>query len=101
MQSKNPFLSDLSSLITNAFGVAQNARVEMDTAIKSILDRWLADRDFVSRDEFEAIKLMCQKVREENKELVEKLEFLQESVQNIGNTAGSKVSRKGTSKKTD
>ncbi len=65
MQSRNRVLDDMSKLMTNAMGVAQGARTEAETAIKSMMDRWMADREFVSREEFEAVRLMAQKAREE------------------------------------
>ena len=66
MQPGNRIFDDLSKLMTNAMGVAQGARAEAETAMKSLMDRWLADRDFVSREEFDAVRAMAQKAREEN-----------------------------------
>jgi len=65
MQTRNRVLDDMSKLMTNAMGVAQGARTEAETAMKSVMDRWMADREFVSREEFEAVRLMAQKAREE------------------------------------
>ena len=59
MQSRSKILDDVSQLMTNAMGVAQGAREEAETAIKSIIDRWLADHDFVTREEFDAVKAMA------------------------------------------
>jgi len=69
MQTRNKFLDDMSKLMTNAMGVAQGAKDEAETAMKSMLDRWLADRDFVTREEFDAVRSMAQKAREENEAL--------------------------------
>ena len=77
MQSKNPLLDDLSNLVTNAFGVAQNAKGEMETALKSMLDRWLVDRNLVTHEELEALKMMINKLSTENKILVERIEKLE------------------------
>lgn len=66
MQTRNKIMDDISQLMTNAMGVAQGAREEAETAMKSMIDRWLADRDFVTREEFEAVRAMAQKAREEN-----------------------------------
>ncbi len=79
METRNRIFDDMSQLFTNAVGVAQGAKSEAETAIKSMMDRWLADRDFVSRDEFDAVRAMAQKAREENDELrarIEKLEAM-------------------------
>ena len=77
MQSRNKILDDVSQLMTNAKGVAQGAREEAETAVKSIIDRWLADHDFVTREEFDAVKAMAQKAREENENLKMRLDALE------------------------
>jgi BMFP domain-containing protein YqiC len=73
MQTRNKFLDDMSQLMTNAMGVAQGAKTEAETAIKSVFDRWMADRDFVTREEFDAVRAMAQKAREENEALKARL----------------------------
>lgn len=77
MQTQNKFFDDLSKVMTNAMGVAQGAKTEAETAMKSWMDRWLADRDFVSREEFDAVRLMAQKAREENAALSARLDALE------------------------
>jgi BMFP domain-containing protein YqiC len=79
MQTRNKFLDDMSQLMTNAMGVAQGARTEAETAFKSIFDRWMASRDFVSREEFDAVRAMAQKAREENEALKTRLDALESS----------------------
>jgi BMFP domain-containing protein YqiC len=66
MQTKNKFFEDLSKVMTSAVGVAQGAKSEADNAVKGLLDRWLAERDFVSREEFDVVRAMAVKAREEN-----------------------------------
>jgi BMFP domain-containing protein YqiC len=73
MQTRNKFFDDMSQLMTNAMGVAQGAKTEAETAFKSMVDRWMADRDFVTREEFDAVKAMAQKAREENEALSARL----------------------------
>jgi BMFP domain-containing protein YqiC len=77
MQTRNKILDDLSQLMTNAMGVAQGARGEAETAFKGMIDRWLADRDFVTREEFDAVRAMAQKAREENEALKSRLDALE------------------------
>lgn len=79
MQTRNKMLDDLSQLMTNAMGVAQGARTEAETAVKSLMDRWLADRDFVTREEFDAVRAMAQKAREENEALKARLDALEKA----------------------
>lgn len=77
MQPGNKFFDDMSRLMTSAMGVAQGARTEAETAMKSWVDRWLADRDFVTREEFDAVKAMAQKAREENAALEARIAALE------------------------
>jgi BMFP domain-containing protein YqiC len=77
MQTRNKIMDDLSQLMTNAMGVAQGARDEAGNAMKSLLDRWLAERDFVTREEFDAVRAMAQKAREENAALLARIEALE------------------------
>ena len=80
MQSRNKILDDVSQLMINAMGVAQGAREEAETAVKSIIDRWLADHDFVTREEFDAVKAMAQKAREENENLKARLDSVEKKL---------------------
>ncbi len=77
MQTRNKFFDDMSQLMTNAMGVAQGAKTEAETAMKGFVDRWLADRDFVTREEFDAVRAMAQKAREENDALSGRLAALE------------------------
>ena len=79
MQTRNKIMDDLGHLMTNAMGVAQGAKEEAETAMKGLIDRWLADRDFVTREEFEAVRAMAQKAREQNEALSSRLDALQSS----------------------
>jgi len=76
MQKQGKIFDDISQLMTNAMGVAQGAREEAENAMKGWVDRWLADRDFVTREEFDAVRAMAQKAREENEALKARLEGL-------------------------
>ena len=63
--------------MTNAMGVAQGAKEEAEAAATSMIDRWLSDRDFVTREEFDAVRAMAQKAREENDALTLRVEALE------------------------
>ncbi len=77
MQTRNKIFDDFSQLMTNAMGVAQGAKDEAETAMKGWVDRWMADRDFVTREEFDAVRAMAQKAREENASLMARIEALE------------------------
>ncbi len=88
MQSRNKFLDDMSQLMTNAMGVAQGAKTEAETAFRSMIDRWMADRDFVTREEFDAARAMAQKAREENTSLEARIAALEATLAKKKGKAG-------------
>ncbi len=77
MQTRSKFFDDMSQLMTNAMGVAQGAKTEAETAMKGLVDRWMADRDFVTREEFDAVRAMAVKAREENAALEARIAALE------------------------
>ena len=81
MTANNRFFDDLSKLMTNAMGVAQGAKDEAQTAFNGWIDRWMAERDFVPREEFEAVREMAIKARTENPELRARLDALEGKAQ--------------------
>ncbi len=77
MQSRKSIFEDFAKLMTNAAGVAQDATKEFETAVSSLVERVMARQGLVNREEFEAVRLMAIKAREENLELKEKLTELE------------------------
>ena len=77
MQTRSKILDDVAQLMSNAMGVAQGAKTEAETAMKGMIDRWLADRNLVTRDEFDAVRAMAQKAREENEALKARIDALE------------------------
>ncbi len=110
MQSRNRILDDISKLMNNALGVAQGARDEAETALKGWMDRWLADRDLVTREEFEAVRLMAEKARAENAALEARIAALEAAAKparksrstatRTGGTAGKGAGGSAKSRKT-
>jgi BMFP domain-containing protein YqiC len=68
-QTTNRFLDELSKLLTDAAGAAQGMRREVETLMRAQGERILRDMDVVQREEFEAVKEMAAKAREENERL--------------------------------
>jgi BMFP domain-containing protein YqiC len=76
-QSNNPFLDELAKLMTDAAGAAQGMRREVETLMKAQGERLLRDLDLVQREEFEAVKEMAAKAREENERLSSRIAVLE------------------------
>jgi BMFP domain-containing protein YqiC len=77
MQTRDKFFDDLSQLMTNAAGMAQGMRSEAETAMKSWFERWLAQSNMVTREEFDAVREMAAKAREENERLSQRVAELE------------------------
>lgn len=76
-QTNNRFLDEFAKLMTDAAGAAQGVRREVETLVKSQGERVLRDMDLVSREEFEAVKAMAAKARDENDLLAARLAALE------------------------
>jgi BMFP domain-containing protein YqiC len=76
-QTDNPFLDGVAKAFTDAAGMAQSVRTEIDTFMRQRLERLVADMDFVPREEFEAVKAMAAKARAENETLEARIAALE------------------------
>lgn len=68
-QTNNRLFDDLARLMTDAAGAAQGMRREVETIMKGQIERMIQSMDLVNREEFEAVKAMAEKAREENDRL--------------------------------
>ena len=73
----NRILDEFAKLMTDAAGAAQGVRREVETAFKAQAERMLATMDVVQREEFEAVREMATKAREENARLSARIEALE------------------------
>ena len=76
-QTNNRFLDEFAKLMTDAAGAAQGVRREVETIVKSQGERVLRDMDVVRRDEFDAVKAMAAKARDENDQLSARITALE------------------------
>lgn len=76
-QTRSRLFDDFSRLITDAAGLADGARREVETLAKSQLERLMAGMDFVSREEFDAARDMAALARAENEKLEARLAALE------------------------
>jgi BMFP domain-containing protein YqiC len=69
MQTQSSVFDDLARLMTGAMGMAQGMSEEARSFMRAQADRFVAEMDLVSRDEFEAVKELAAKARAEADEL--------------------------------
>ena len=79
-QTTGRFFDELGKLITDAAGAAEGVRKEIETVVRGQAERVLRDLDVVQREEFEAVKAMAQKAREENEALKAKIAALEAAI---------------------
>ena len=68
-QTSNRIFDDFAKIMTDAAGAAEGMKQEAQNLFKSQSERFLRDMDVVSREDFEVVKAMAQKAREENEVL--------------------------------
>jgi len=76
--TQSRFFDELAKLMSNAAGAAQGVRREIDQLVQSQVERVLNNLDVVKREDFEAIKAMAVKAREENEALAQRIATLEE-----------------------
>jgi len=90
-QTSGRFFDELGKLLTDAAGAADGVRKEVEGVVRAQAERVLRELDVVQREEFEAVKAMAQKAREENELLKERIAVLE--------AAAAKTGAKGKAKK--
>ena len=76
-QTRGQFFDDVTRIFTDAAGLADSARREVETLAKGQLERLLATMNVVSREEFEAVREMAVKARDENEKLAARIAALE------------------------
>jgi Uncharacterized protein conserved in bacteria len=76
MQSENRLFDDFVKLVNGAAGTLTGMGREAEASLKERAKDWIGGLDFVSREEFEAVKAMAAAARDEVEALKAKLEEL-------------------------
>jgi len=97
MQTDNRAFDSVARFFTNAAGAAQAFRAEVETMVKSKLERLVADFDLVTREEFDAAKAMAAKARAENAKLAARIAAL-EAAAASGAAKGAGARKPGAAK---
>lgn len=82
-QTSGRIFDELGKLMSGAAGAVQGARREIETAVRSQVERVLGEFDVVKREEFDAVKGMAQKARDENDRLKERLTVLEAELEEL------------------
>lgn len=77
MQSENPLLADFVKLANSAAGTFAGMTREARASARERMREAMGGLDFVSREEFDAVKAMAAKAREEAEDLKARLAELE------------------------
>ena len=84
MQTRNPFIDDLTKLANGAMGALTGVKDEVEARVRDQIAKILDGMGIPRRDEFDAVKAMAAKAREENEELRKQIAELQARLMNTG-----------------
>ena len=76
-QTQHPFFDQIAAAMTGAAGFAEGLWKEIESFTKIQAERILSDADLVRREEFEAVREMAVKAREENETLLKRIAALE------------------------
>ena len=77
MQTRNPFIDDLTKMANGAMGALSGVKDEVEARVRDQIAKILDGMDIPRREEFEVVKAMAAKAREENDELKKQIAELQ------------------------
>lgn len=77
MQSENRLFDDMVKFVNGAAGTLAGMGREAEAATRERAREWIGGLDFVSRDEFEAVKAMAAAARDEADALRARLDALE------------------------
>jgi BMFP domain-containing protein YqiC len=76
-QTTNKLFDDFAKLMTEAAGAAEGVRRETETLMRAQAEKFLRDMNVVTREDFEAVREMAQKARQENEALAARIAALE------------------------
>ena len=76
-QTSSRIFDDIAKLMSNAAGAADGMRREVEGVMRAQGERVMGAMDLVQREEFEAVKAMATKAREENEALAARVAALE------------------------
>lgn len=77
MQSQNRIFDDIAKVAGGALGALGSLKQEIEVLVRQRVERFMADRDLVTREEFEAVKAMAAEARMEQERLAQRLAALE------------------------
>ena len=98
MQTRNRLFDDLAKVANSAAGTVAGLKDEFENTIKHRVESFLTDMNLVGREEFEAVKAVAAKARQEQERLEARIAELEQALA-AAQGAKSPAKRKSAAKK--
>ena len=95
MQSENRVFDDFVKMVNGFAGTFAGMGREAEASAREKVREWMGGMDFVSREEFEAVKAMASAAREENEILRSRIAALEAKVAGPAPAAAAKKPARG------
>lgn len=95
MQSQNRLFDDLVKMVNGVAGTMAGAGREAEGSMREKMREWVGGMDFVSRDEFEAVKAMAVAARDENDALKKRIAALEGAARSAAKPKAPKQPKAG------
>ncbi len=92
------FFDELAKVISGAAGAAQGLRNELDALVKAQVDRLVADLELVRREDFEVVREMAGKARQECQALKVRIAELEAEIERLKGDPGKAAKKPGKGK---
>ena len=89
MQSENKMFDDLVKMVNGFAGTMAGMGREAESSAREKFREWIGGMDFVSRDEFEAVKAMAAAARDENENLKARIAALEAKIAGPPSSGGA------------
>jgi BMFP domain-containing protein YqiC len=88
-QTTNRLFDDFAKLMTDAAGAAEGLKKETEAVFRGQAEKFLRDMNVVTREDFEAVREMAQKARQENEALSARIAALEAQIARLAPHGGT------------
>ena len=88
MRRDNHLIDDLARVASGALGALGGVREDLESKLREVFQRFVDDMDLVTREEFEAVRMLAQNAREESERLSEQVASLEKRLKSFESRDG-------------
>lgn len=99
MKPDNRFFDDMAKMATGAVGALSGVRQQIEKEIRSQMNRFIIEMDFVPREDFEIVESMAREARLQNVQLEKRIAQLEQKLGVSNKSVAKKTAPKAKAKK--